>query len=121
MRISQVLLKMELGIRRIARTAVEARPTGSTRRRFAAGGRGERARGDVWEMATEVVAARWRIGVLEREEFQEAAEDQELARELSDEESAASSSSTEMGIIVVDTSLSSFGDLRPSAPFSKDS
>lgn len=102
-RISQVLLNMELGIRRIALTAVDARPTGSAISKLAAGGRGERAGGEVCEMATEVVAARWRIGVLEREDvFHDAAEDQELARELVSES---------------ESSPSSFGD---SASFSDD-
>lgn len=84
MRISHVRLKMELGMRRIARAAED--PTAAAARllvlrRVAAGGRGERARGLECEMATEVVAALWRIGVLERDEVREAAEDQDVERE----------------------------------------
>lgn len=57
MRISHVVLKMDEGMRRIARTAEAVRLL-EVVRRLAAGGRGERPRGLRWEIATEVVAAR---------------------------------------------------------------
>lgn len=66
MRISHVLLKMEEGMRRMARAAEVVRlVVMSVVSRLAAGGNGDKARGLRWEMATEVVvAARWRMGLL---------------------------------------------------------
>lgn len=57
MRISHVVLKIDEGIRRIARTAEAVRLL-EVVRRLAAGGSGERPLGLRWDIATEVVAAR---------------------------------------------------------------